>query len=210
MKKLVLVALVLVLGLVLIGNASACSSYDYSDAPGYSYAKHKIESRSSSWQWFGSGVDREWNTGHDSEDDGFTFSNFVVGQTATLSYEAHSKRAVGVNEYIGVWIDWNQDNYFSSSERLIDRTWQVTSSKTLFETVSFVVPTDALLGTTWLRARIACTSIYNAYGYKSQGEVEDHKIECGEEVPEPATLILLGSLATGLFSAASIKKKFSK
>jgi hypothetical protein len=31
-----------------------------------------------------------------------------------------------------------------------------------------------------------------------------------EEVPEPATLILLGSLATGLFSAASIRKKFSK
>jgi hypothetical protein len=210
MKKLVLVALVFVLGLVLVGNAQACSSYDYSDAPGYAAAVHKIESSTSSWQWFGSGVDREWGTGHDAEDDGFTFSNFVVGQTVTLSYEAHSKRAVGRTEYIGVWIDWNQDNYFSSSERLIDRTWQVTSSKTLFDTVSFVVPTDALLGTTWLRARIACTSIANAYDYKSQGEVEDHKIECGEEVPEPGTIALISSLAVGLFGTAGIRKKGRK
>ena len=210
MKKLALVAMVFVLGLVLIGEASACSSYDFSDAPGYSYAVHKIESSTSSWQWFGSGVDREWGTGHDAEDNGFTFSNFVVGQTATLSYEAHSKRPVGKTEYIGVWVDWDQNNYFSSTERLINRTWKVNSAKALFDTVSFVVPNEALLGTTWLRARIACTSIGSAYGYKTQGEVEDHKIECGEEVPEPGTIALVCSLAVGLFGTAGIRKKGKK
>ena len=207
MKKLILVLMSVLLGLVLLSEASACARYDYSDAPGYGTAVHKIRSKTTSWQWFGTGVDSEWSPGHDSEDNGFSFSTFVPGEAATISYTAHSRRWTGRYEYIGVWVDWNQDKVFSASERLVNRSWRVNRTKTLFDTVSFIVPTDALLGTTWLRARIACSSISNAYGYKYQGEVEDHEVEA---VPEPGTIALIGSLAIGLFGTAGLKKRGRK
>jgi hypothetical protein len=212
MKKLALivVCISLFLAAAFMADAEACSYYDSSDAPGYGTAWHKIRSSSTSWQWFGSGVDSEWSRGHDPEDDGFSFSCFRPGECASLTYTAHSRRPAGRTEYIGVWVDWNQDNYFSNSERLINATWQVNAAKTITETVNFIVPTNALLGTTWLRARIACSSISNAYCYKNQGEVEDHQIESCDEVPEPGTIALISSLAIGLFGTAGIKKKGRK
>ncbi|MCK4518648.1 MAG: PEP-CTERM sorting domain-containing protein [Candidatus Omnitrophica bacterium] len=55
--------------------------------------------------------------------------------------------------------------------------------------------------------------VHYEYGHPYEGERTNLAFilnDDGEEIPEPATLILLGSLATGLFGAAGIKKKFTK
>ena len=73
------------------------------------------------------------------------------------------------------------------------------------------VPVDAVIGETWMRARIVCeNSLSNhsvgmnllATGYQDQGEVEDYKLTIKRasitQVPEPSTLLVLGSALIGL------------
>ena len=182
--------------------------FDYSDAaPGYGTANHKMKTSTTSYQWFGSGVDSETSIGQDPEDNGFTFSQFIPGETGWIHLTAQSSRPVGVYEQIKAWVDWDQNKVFDSNECIKHQAWQVDSSKILNEFVYFTVPTDALLGPTWLRARITCQTDLDPTGYRSQGEVEDYQVDV---VPEPGSMILLGSLATGLFSMAGIKKKGRK
>ena len=185
--------------------------YDFSDAPGYGIAYHRIKSADTSWQWFGSGVDSETSVGNDPEDDGFTWSSFIPGETGWVKFTAHSRRRAGVYEQIRVWIDWNQNQIFESSECIKHQAWKVpdtgTTIKTLTDIVYFTVPTNALLGTTWLRARICCQNHVAPTGYRCQGEVEDYQVDV---IPEPTSMILLGSLATGLFGVFAIRRKFSK
>ncbi|MCK5306518.1 MAG: PEP-CTERM sorting domain-containing protein [Candidatus Omnitrophica bacterium] len=55
--------------------------------------------------------------------------------------------------------------------------------------------------------------IYYEYGHPYEGERVNLAFilnDDGEEIPEPATLILLGSLATGLFGTAGMKRRFAK
>ena len=205
MKKLVFVLICGLLGMVFLGDVSACSYYDYSDAPGYGTAKHKIRSSTTSWQWFGSGVDNEWFPGCDPEDDGFSFSTFVPGESAWVNFTAHSRRRAGVYEQIRVWIDWNQNKTFEASECIKHQAWKVPKrNKTLNEYVYFTVPTYAILGTTWLRARICCQNHLSPTGYRNQGEVEDHQIDV---VPEPATICMLFSFGAGLFAVKKRTKR---
>lgn len=68
------------------------------------------------------------------------------------------------------------------------------------------IPLDAVLGNTWMRARVVCeNSLTNhsenmnliATGYQHQGEVEDYKLSIAH-VPEPTSLIVFGSALLGL------------
>ena len=198
--------------LVLTQDAMACY-YDYSDAPGYNVAYHQMRSYNTSYQWFGTQISKEGSPRPvDTFDDGFTFSEFKIGEMANLSFAAHSvRRSYYCNptyEYIKIWIDWNQDkDFLDPGEQIYNFAWQLptwSGIKTLNKVVSFLVPTDALYGSTWMRARIMCQSGIGAYGYTNQGEVEDYGVDV---VPEPAAMILLGSLATGLFGTAAIRRR---
>ncbi len=208
LKKLSIFIGLIILGVLVFAckDAVACY-YDYSDAsPGYGTAYHKIRSSTTSWQWFGNGISsEEYPRVVDTLDDGFTFSEFVPGQTGWIKFTAHSRRKAGVYEQIRVWIDWNQNRVFDPYECVKHQAWKVPyENKTLTEIVYFTVPTTALFGQTWLRARICCQNHLQPTGYRSQGEVEDYQVDV---VPEPATMLLLGSLATGLFGIAGIRRK---
>jgi hypothetical protein len=69
------------------------------------------------------------------------------------------------------------------------------------------IPLDAVIGDTWIRARIICENslhaadkrdnVFLATGYYHQGEVEDYKVKINQ-VPEPTTLLVFGSALFGL------------
>jgi len=182
-------------------------SYDYSDAPTsiYGIAKHKVSS--DPYQWFGNSVDTEFGTGHDPEDatDGgiSILTPLIPGEGATGRFTAHSRRSA--KEQIRIWIDWHHDGFQNNIDQIYHNSIYLKPVKTV--TFNFMVPTSALLGPTWLRARICCQNHVDPTGYRSQGEVEDHQVDV---VPEPASMILLGSLATGLFGVFGIRRKFSR
>lgn len=99
-------------------------------------------------------------------------------------------------------------NVYNSSQYFSYFTQQIT------------IPIDALIGDTWLRARIVCenaiterhgsptSSIMLATGYYNQGETEDYKIGIIAKVvnvPEPSTLLVF---AIGLLGITVTRKKF--
>jgi len=79
--------------------------------------------------------------------------------------------------------------------------------------VTTTIPMDAIVGQTWLRARIVCENSLTNYakgntmnllatGYHDQGETEDYQLtinaRAATPVPEPTTLLVFGTALIGL------------
>lgn len=78
------------------------------------------------------------------------------------------------NSVGAVWIDWNNDNTFSTNEQI--GTW--TGLPPMWQTFNFTVPTTAVLGTTRMRAMIWESGFHplNPCGIFTYGGVEDYTI----------------------------------
>lgn len=89
-------------------------------------------------------------------------------------------------------------------------TWDTINNSGVTEAIvtSIVqIPLDAVIGDTWIRARVICensltahdrdNNILYATGYYHQGEVEDYQVAI-TQVPEPTTLLVFGSALIGL------------
>jgi hypothetical protein len=147
---------------------------------------------------FGSHYDQynEWLGASGSAYDGLTWSPFLPGQSATLSLEVNVGDFWGVGdwEYLSVWIDWDQNRVFDADEEILDLDDYWFDYGINVVTHSFIVPTDAVMGSTWMRARLTFDSDLAATdalmgGSPFTGEIEDYSVDL---IPEPVSLTLMG------------------
>lgn len=104
-------------------------------------------------------------------DDGVTFSSsvFAAFQTDTQISVTNN---TGSDAYLSLWIDFNGDGFFASSENILSAQ-QVTQPTT---TISYLVPSSAVVGQTYARVRLSTdqAAVANPNGAAPDGEVEDH------------------------------------
>lgn len=132
-----------------------------------------------------------------------------------------------------LWLDWYGDNSFDNGTSDVvfkDKWWKnedadgnefvgsrannyynndLNAFNSPVEFATFIsdaimVPLDALLGQTWLRARFVCENSYTgplkATGYYHQGETEDYSINIVQDVNAPATIALFSLAIFGMVS----------
>ena len=177
--------------------------YEWSDAPSpYGDAWHQ----SPDYEWLG--ASRSTETGPrepdlDTYDDGVTWdpTEVVPGSTFDLTVVARANfgSCSGSKEELAVWIDWDQNGKFDSDELVAHETWTHAGSPAWYTfSWTITVPSDAVLGTTWLRARITRKdwSPLGPTGGECRGEVEDYRITV---TPELSTwgLLAVGALGVG-------------
>lgn len=200
------------------GNIINNSDKDYSNAVGYDSTGHN----KGRWQGLGTsnGVDNGvlWSVGGSAFG---TSENLVLGEDVTFKFLFWQSNN-GNHRYDQIFsaFDYGQDGVFNNPfdtilYEKVDTIWQIHDDRTLtnaryleFE-VTITVPETMTIGSTWLRTRVHCnhTTFGNitAYNWLAQGETEDYQLNIvGNEVPEPATMLLFGS---GLLGLAGLRKR---
>lgn len=105
-----------------------------------------------------------------------------TNKVANLPYGSNTVRfsagfsGSSYREYWKVWIDYNKNGTFESSEQLVSGS--SSSSGTL--SASFNVPTSAQAGTTRMRVSMKYNSAQSACESFSYGEVEDYTVNIGQ------------------------------
>ncbi|MDX8554534.1 GEVED domain-containing protein [Tenacibaculum sp. 1B UA] len=105
-----------------------------------------------------------------------TTTQVVRGESYDLTTTINTTENSDINTF--AWIDWNQNCAFDANE-----TYDLTSN-----TLSVIVPEDALLGSTTMRISTRQDSNPNSCGLNFNGEVEDYTITIQESFATDNTL----------------------
>lgn len=114
------------------------------------------------------------NCGNNDDEDGVTLPAEVYRDN---SYTAAIRMPVNTSQedcYVDGWIDFNGDGDFDDlGEKIVDQLFARGSG---FTSVSFTVPHNAWVGTTYSRFRCSRTGSLSSVGSVDNGEVEDYPI----------------------------------
>jgi bacillolysin len=108
------------------------------------------------------------------------YGNFTT-QTANIPYGSNTIvlsagfTVISFKEYLGVWIDFNQNGTFENSEKVVNTSTNSASNLSY----TFTVPGTALTGTTRMRISLKRNSASTACETFSNGEVEDYTVNIG-------------------------------
>lgn len=108
-------------------------------------------------------------------------TNLLVGFTYDVSFQMSYN-----SEKVSVWIDWNDNSVYETSERLVHDLncpkQHPVDNPTGITTTSITIPTNAALGTHILRVRASLQYGTDACSNGDYGEVEDYTVTFKDEI----------------------------
>ena len=110
------------------------------------------------------------------DEDGVSIPPMIPGLSTDATVEVN-----GGGGIVQVWVDFNADRAWSDEEMVLDGF--LADGIHVF---SFQVPGNAVVGTTFARARISTAGHLNPDGPAADGEVEDHEVQI---VTAPPTIL---------------------
>lgn len=142
----------------------------------------------------------------DLGDDGVVLSPLYVGRTATATVEV-----AGGPARLDAWIDFNRNGTFETGERItpVGGTAVVSGSNVL----SFPVPDDAVLGSTFARFRLSTAGGLAPTGAAVDGEVEDYAVTLQTAPPLPPPVSVPSSAPVAVphpITAVLLPQRFGK
>ena len=107
-------------------------------------------------------------------DDGFSFTSGVFAAFQTNA-SVSVTNTTGAGAFLSMWVDFNGDGVFTSSERMVNAL-PVNQSGTVRP--SFLVPASSMVGDVFARIRLSsdAAAVANPNGAAPDGEVEDHLV----------------------------------
>jgi M6 family metalloprotease-like protein len=101
-------------------------------------------------------------------------ANVTAGSSVTITFSAGFASS-SYTEYWRVWIDWNQNGTFETTEQMVS----TSSSSSSNLTATFTVPTTALSGSTRMRVTMKYSGAPTSCETFTYGEVEDYTVNVG-------------------------------
>lgn len=100
----------------------------------------------------------------------YDFTNLSTNLTKGTTQNGYVSGGGANNEFFSIWIDYNQNNDFNDPGELV---WALNTTSSGWQTVSFVVPQNAMTGATRMRVTMKRDSAPASCGSYALGQTED-------------------------------------